>query len=216
MLKNVLFDLGGLFITVYTDRFERWLFSTYPAESHSVLFRQRFDEAHHAYEKGGLSTARFLLEIRYLLGYQVEEQEIEQAWNSILGAFSLEDLSWASGLRSFFRTSLLSNTNELHRESFEESLRQQTGGRELTDYFDGVYYSQRLGLRKPALEIYFRVLELQGWRAEETLLVDDNPQNVRAAAQLGMGAVLHPCNAPLRPQLEARLDLPFHQLSLLS
>jgi putative hydrolase of the HAD superfamily len=147
---------------------------------------------------------------------RVETQEIEKAWNSILGTFSVDDLLWASGLRRSFRTAILSNTNELHRASFEEMLRLQTEGNNLTDYFDGVYYSQLLGLRKPDKDVFLRVLEFEGWHARETLFVDDNQQNLQSAANLGMGVVLHPCNAPLRLHLEACRDLPFHQFSSLS
>ena len=216
MFRNILFDLGGLFITVYAGRFEQWLFKFRSPGDNAAVFRQRFNEVHHHYERGSLSTSQFLAELRFLIDKQAEVKDIEQAWNSILGRFSLEDLNWASGLRSNFRTALLSNTNELHRASFEEALLVHSGGRQLVDYFDGVYYSQHLGLRKPSVDAFFRVLELEGWNAEETLFVDDNQENLQSAAELGMGIVLHPCNAPLRLHMEARMDLPFHHFSLLS
>jgi hypothetical protein len=46
--------------------------------------------------------------------------------------------------------------------------------------------------------------------------VDDNQENLQTAADLGMRVVLHPCNAPLRLHLKARMDLPFHHFSSLS
>jgi len=216
VFKNILFDLGGLFITVYSERFEQWLMRTYINGAVNDFSRRSIDGVHQQYEQGALSTAQFLSEIRSLLNDRVGTQDIEKAWNSILGSFSVDDLLWASALRRSFRTALLSNTNELHRISFEETLRLQTEGNDLTDYFGGVYYSQFLGLRKPSKDVFLRVLELEGWRAGETLFVDDNQQNLQSAADLGMGVVLHPCNAPLRLHLEARTDLPFHHFSSLS
>jgi len=201
---------------VYTERFEQWLLRVSPPGFDFDLFRLSFEQRHHQFEQGILSTPEFLTEIRSLLDNRVDAQDIEVAWNSILGSFSVDDLLWASGLRRSFRTALLSNTNELHRISFEETLRLQTEGNDLTDYFGGVYYSQFLGLRKPSKDVFLRVLELEGWRAGETLFVDDNQQNLQSAADLGMGVVLHPCNAPLRLHLEARTDLPFHHFSSLS
>ncbi|MEY4144258.1 MAG: hypothetical protein RLZZ335_110 [Bacteroidota bacterium] len=216
LFKNILFDLGGLFITVFTDRFEQWLIRWCPSGISSELFRVQFAELHHLYEQGVLSSSRFLTDVRSLLNNRVDESEIERAWDGILGSFSEEDLKWASALRSNFRTAILSNTNELHRVSFEEALRLRTNGCALADYFDGIYYSQHLGLRKPNADVFLRVLEMEGWHPEETLFVDDNQENLQSAAELGMRVVLHPCNAPLRLHLEARMDLPFHHFSSLS
>ena len=122
IMRNVLFDLVGLFITVFTDRFEQWLIRWCPSGISSELLRVQFAGLHHLYEQGGLSTSRFLTDVRSLLNNQVDESEIERAWDGILGSFSEEDLKWASALRSNFRTAILSNTNELHRVSFEEAL----------------------------------------------------------------------------------------------
>lgn len=215
LCQNILFDLGGLFISVYIERFERWLLRVRPSGIDPMLFRRSFDELHHRFERGECTTSEFLSNVSYLLDDRVEIQDIEKAWNSILGTFSVDDLLWVSCLRSSFRTALLSNTNELHRASFEETLHRKTGGGQLSDYFDGVYYSQFLGIRKPDKNVFLRVLELEGWRADETLFVDDNEQNLQSAAGLGMAVLLHPCNAPLRPHLESRIDLPFHQISSL-
>lgn len=99
-MRNVLFDLGGLFITVFTDRFEQWLIRWCPSGVSSELLRVQFAELHHLYEQGGLSTSRFLTDVRSLLNNQVDESEIERAWDGILGSFSEEDLKWASALRS--------------------------------------------------------------------------------------------------------------------
>ena len=48
----------------------------------------------------------------------------------------------------------------------------------------------RMGLMKPDPAIYLRVLEEQGLVAEETLFLDDNPDNINAASKLGIDTIL--------------------------
>jgi 2-haloacid dehalogenase len=57
-------------------------------------------------------------------------------------------------------------------------------------WFDGAVVSGFEGVVKPEREIFERLLERFELRAESTLFVDDSPQNVRAARELGIQAVL--------------------------
>ncbi len=55
--------------------------------------------------------------------------------------------------------------------------------------FDEVIISAEVGIVKPAPRIYQYALEKLGVKAEEAIFVDDFPENVAAAAALGMRAV---------------------------
>jgi putative hydrolase of the HAD superfamily len=52
------------------------------------------------------------------------------------------------------------------------------------------YYSHEMGLRKPNLRIYERVLKKSRLDPYETVFVDDSEPNVIAAENLGMRGVL--------------------------
>lgn len=55
--------------------------------------------------------------------------------------------------------------------------------------FDEVIISAEVGIVKPAPRIYQYALEKLGVKAEEAIFVDDFPENIAAAAALGMRAV---------------------------
>lgn len=59
----------------------------------------------------------------------------------------------------------------------------------LAEHVDGIFYSARLGARKPEMEFFARVQAAVGLRGEEMLLVDDSRQNVEAARKAGWQAL---------------------------
>jgi putative hydrolase of the HAD superfamily len=59
----------------------------------------------------------------------------------------------------------------------------------LAEHVDGIFYSARLGARKPDREFFARVQAAVGLRGEEMLLVDDSRQNVEAALKAGWQAL---------------------------
>lgn len=59
-------------------------------------------------------------------------------------------------------------------------------GKPLSHYFKKLFYSQELGLRKPAPEAFEKVLDQAGIKAEETLFIDDNADNIQGAASVGL------------------------------
>jgi FMN phosphatase YigB (HAD superfamily) len=56
--------------------------------------------------------------------------------------------------------------------------------------FDAVVISDRVGLRKPGLEIYQLTASLIGLAPSECLFVDDTERNLPPARALGMGTLL--------------------------
>lgn len=47
-----------------------------------------------------------------------------------------------------------------------------------------------MGMRKPEVRIYQRVLELEGYSADNTVFFDDNANNIEGANQLGITSIL--------------------------
>ncbi|MEU6084333.1 HAD-IA family hydrolase [Streptomyces sp. NPDC047108] len=71
----------------------------------------------------------------------------------------------------------------------------------LTDLADHVVGSAEVGVAKPDREIYEIAAELAGAPADRCLFVDDRPENVRAAVELGMTGVRYREPADLRKAL---------------
>ena len=72
---------------------------------------------------------------------------------------------------------------------------------ELDRHVSGHHVSYRLEARKPSPEFYVRVLDAIGIEAHELLFIDDRPQNVDAAAELGVRGVLFEDAERLRERL---------------
>jgi putative hydrolase of the HAD superfamily len=59
----------------------------------------------------------------------------------------------------------------------------------LADHVDGIFYSARLGARKPEMEFFRKVQAGVGLPGEELLLVDDDHRNTEAAVRAGWQAL---------------------------
>jgi putative hydrolase of the HAD superfamily len=63
--------------------------------------------------------------------------------------------------------------------------------------FDMVYYSHKMGTRKPEASAYRTVLAETGLEADECVFVDDKEANVWAARRVGMSAVKYKSGQPV-------------------
>lgn len=202
MLRNIIFDLGGLFIDVYMDRTQDQLEDLTGCKLADVLAKLKANNVFDAYEKGELSSAEFLAELQQALPVNLSIEQLTKAWNAVLGDFHLERLEGIQPLRKKYSIYLLSNTNELHVAGFEAILEKKYGFRSLEPYFDQVYFSQRMGLRKPDAAIFQKVLEENKLLASETLFIDDSPANLIGAKQIGLHTAHHAPNADILLTLE--------------
>jgi len=92
-------------------------------------------------------------------------------------------------LRLYYDLFLLSNTNEIHEAAFNQILMQEHGIPNIGVFFDRVYLSHRVGLRKPMREIFERVLEENNLKPEQTLFIDDSLQHIEGAKLLGIQTI---------------------------
>ncbi|MFI9818251.1 HAD-IA family hydrolase [Saccharothrix variisporea] len=74
----------------------------------------------------------------------------------------------------------------------------------LTDEFDAVVASFRLGAVKPDPECFTRTLDLLGHKARDTVFCDDNADNAAGARAVGIGGVHTPDTATLAAALRER------------
>jgi putative hydrolase of the HAD superfamily len=54
--------------------------------------------------------------------------------------------------------------------------------------FDAVYASHIIGIAKPSVAFFQHILQQEGWRARDAFFIDDNADNVAAAAGMGIRA----------------------------
>ncbi len=207
-IRHLIFDLGNVLIDLdftATERQLRQLLGSHYTASFTCNEQQGLFEA---FEKGLISEAEFFFQLRHWAQGAVSVEMLKEAWNAMLLRFPIERLEWISQLRTRYGTYVLSNTNETHLRWVHQHLAKQYGIAQYEQrYFDQVWYSHHLHLRKPELEIFQYVLDTANLPASQTLFVDDNPDNVAAAAQLGIVAVHHPPGHELKQTLAPFLEL---------
>ncbi|MBS1567119.1 MAG: HAD-IA family hydrolase, partial [Bacteroidetes bacterium] len=136
-----------------------------------------------------IDDAAFLKGIREISGLPLTDEQIIAAWNALLLEFVPARIEFLKRLKTKYRLFLLSNTNAIHVQEFNERLK-KTNGLYLEDIFEKTYYSNVVGLRKPHAPVYRLVLEENGLDPAETLFIDDTIGNFTGAEEVGLN-VLH-------------------------
>ena len=98
----------------------------------------------------------------------------------------IEKLKFIYGLKKDYKIFLLSNTNEIHIKKFKEDLKKNNMLEQFYNCFDKIYYSSRMGKRKPEKSCFNQVLEENGLIAENTLFIDDSIQHIEGAKKAGI------------------------------
>ncbi len=187
---HIIFDLGGVLLNLDYDATERAF-----AALGITDFKQRFsqlsqDSFFDDFETGKISEKDFLAGMRQAADLEsITDAQIVDAWNAMLLDFPLRRLQLLQQLRNQFDLFLLSNTNAVHEAAFNKLLMQTCGFNTIAHFFDKVYFSHRVGLRKPGAEIFQRILEENSLEAEQTLFIDDSPQHIETAKRLGIQTI---------------------------
>ena len=87
-----------------------------------------------------------------------------------------------SRLKKFVRVVAGTNTIESHYLYLKE--------RGYFDIFDDVYASCIIGFAKPELKFFNYIMESEDCQPAETIFIDDKKENVKAAKELGINAIL--------------------------
>lgn len=188
-IRHIILDLGGVILNIDYKKTEQAFIELGIAD-----FAQRYSQLQQTdifdrLETGKLDRAGFIQSIQEIAGKPLQEQQIIDAWNAMLLDLPLRRLQILQQLQLHFDLFLLSNTNEIHEEAFNKTLKSLAGFETLGVFFDKVYYSHRVGMRKPDPEIFKMILEQNGLDASRTLFVDDSPQHIASAKTLGIQTI---------------------------
>ena len=189
MLENIIFDLGGVLLTLDMDKTRAAFALLGWKEADWQGITQSGNPIFKNLEIGANSPDQFRKNIRQVLPGNPSDAAIDQAWNAMLVDFPVGTADYLTELRKRFKIYLLSNTNEVHVLRFC-TIFEQTHGYPLHQLFEKCYYSNEIGFRKPHPEAFQVVLDDAGLDPSRTLFVDDLKANTETAAYLGM-KVLH-------------------------
>ena len=193
-IKNIIFDLGGVILDLnYQATIDA--FVEMGIKDFSNLYSQKeqkqiFDD----FEIGKINSNQFISSIQSLSQNSISKDEIINAWNAMLIEINPEKLDYLLSLKERFRIFLLSNTNEIHISKFEGVLAKKNELKKFYDCFEKVHYSSRLSLRKPNVDCFKTVLNINNLNASETIFIDDSIQHIEGALKCGIKAYLFPQN----------------------
>lgn len=193
MIKNLIFDFGGVLVNLDKDICSAEFNKINAGEVARYVDFCIQEDLFHELEIGAISIPQFCEEVRKKApGCTASDKQIEHAWASLLTDVPVHRLAALLELKEKYRLFLLSNTNEIHWEMAEDMFFCQIEGLSVDDYFEKIYLSNRLGMIKPSKEIFELVLKENGLNPDETVFIDDSPKNCAAAEAVGIHAFHSP------------------------
>lgn len=189
-LKNIIFDLGGVIVDLEAERFRRRMAPI------SKLDNPRLRALVERFERGEETIKGFRGGLRTLSSRaaKMSDRQLDEAWGSQIGEVDCRKLRLVRRLRAQgIKTYVLSTNNPLHARIVRERFRKcmpKLKGDPIANLFSKVFFTFDVRLLKPDLKIYRHVLKRAGIKPQETLFLDDSPQNVLAAQQVGIYALL--------------------------
>ena len=156
MIKNIVFDFGGVIVDIDRDKAVQAFIKLGLADADTRLDKYHQTGIFQELEEGKLSADEFRKQLGDLCGRELTMEETKQAWLGFFNEVDLRKLDYILGLRKSYHVYLLSNTNPfcyvmgmqsgvfIRRETAERLLRQtifilpvgtyQTGSRNIRLY----------------------------------------------------------------------------------
>lgn len=189
-IRNIIFDLGDVILNIDVPIASKSFADLSGREQSEILTIFKENELFRQFETGLMDEPTFRNYVREILNFpDLSDEAIDTAWNSLLLDLPPERVELLRKLATQYRLFLLSNTSSIHITQVNKILEASTGVAQLEDLFETVFLSYEMGLMKPDSRIYQEVLDKAGLKAEETLFLDDNADNIRSAAQLGIETI---------------------------
>jgi len=195
-IKNIIFDLGGVLFNIEPERTAEAFAALSNSSPVDIMELHKSQNFFTDYEKGLIGDHEFRDHIREFLNKELSDKQIDDAWGALLLDIPMNKIDMIREAQGKYKTYLLSNTNNIHRIKFEADFI-RTAGNKIQDYFEKVYYSFDMGMRKPDDEIFLEVLHQNDLIPEETLLLDDSLPNILSAEHLGMQTIHVTINQPI-------------------
>ncbi len=189
MIRNIIFDLGAVVLNIDFQlaaiEFRKLGITNFDKIYSRAIQNNLFSDM----EKGIISPSDFRNELRSLSNLPLIDNKIDFAWNSLILDFPPSRLKLIRNIANSYRIFLLSNTNEIHYNFYQADLRNNHNIDGLESIFEKTYFSHKLGMRKPDLDIFKYAINDANILAEETIFIDDSIQNIEAANKLKLNTI---------------------------
>jgi putative hydrolase of the HAD superfamily len=194
MIKNVISDLGRVILFFDNHIFFRKMAEHCPYSAEEIAnMVYCYPDLIRIFDSGKLSPREFFERVTGILSADIDEESFSSVYSDV---FSLNQpvLEIIKRLRPDYRLILLSNTDAIRfgfiRHRFPEIF-----------VFDEYVLSYEVGWVKPERRIYLEALKLAQAGADECLFMDDIPEYVEAARELGIRTILYHTGIDLEAEL---------------
>ena len=184
-IKNIIFDLGGVIIDIDSNQIINHLKKN-GFTKFELLETPEVKRTLKQFECGIISSDTFGKTLTKQFDLKVSAQKFDEIWNSMILDIPQRRIDLVKKLKSHYHVYLMSNSNEIHYDLFIRDLQLRFGYREFDSLFDKSFFSFDTHLSKPNPDFFTLVLDRYNMKPEETLFIDDTPENILVAQQLGM------------------------------
>ena len=184
MIRNIIFDLGGVLLNIDYNKTinELSLLNPEIKQNYSQMKQSLiFDDI-----DCGRQEPIQALRQAFKIGDAVSELELKSAWNAMLLDFPSKRAIMLQELRLEYKVFLLSNTNQVHIDKVLEIFERDCPDYDFTNLFQGIYYSHLVGKRKPDIDIFQHLINKENLDPNETLFLDDSLQHILGAQKVGL------------------------------
>jgi len=184
-IKTIIFDLGVVLLDIDVDSTLNQFKKIGADLTNPDLDITNRNSLFQKIERGELSEQEIIDRINKHLPVPVENKVIRDIWNATIVSFPKEKIAVLHKLKDFYKVYLLSNTNQIHYEKFNDIIINEYN-RPFNSYFDKAFYSHELKMSKPDPKIYETVINEIGDKPESCLFLDDKIENLEVPAKMGV------------------------------
>lgn len=197
-LDTIIFDFGGVLLDLDVSRTYEALQLLLGFEGDPYSIYEENKDLFDSFETGHTIVENFLWNLQHRSQKVPPVDKVISAWNAMLLGWNPIKLQLLNSLQHKYRLFLLSNTNEIHINWVHRDLHCNHGIVDFENkFFEKVYYSHKLGMRKPNADIFEFVINDAGINPSRALFIDDNAHNIEVARKIGFQTQLHVTNGEL-------------------
>ena len=187
-IKNIIFDLCGPIITIDVNLIDKRLheFGITAENPYRKLYDNGLTKR---FESNLITTHQFCDELRETLNTDISNEQICDAWNTLIVDFKREHQLLFPKVHKHYRTFVLSNSDVVNAEYFTEYLNSEAGFDFAGQGFDEIFFSYKIGERKPSPKIFQHILAKHNLKATETLFIDDCEKHCLGAKEVGLNTI---------------------------
>lgn len=204
MIRNLVFDLGGVIIPIDTERAIKRFETLGDVDARKKMGAYGQTDIYLQVENGTITADEFCKKFSEITNQPCTFEQAQWAWLGFMNEIPVNRLHKLLELKEKYNMYLLSNTNPFIM-SWAETSDFSADKLPLPHYFHKLYCSYRMKDYKPAKSIFLSMLSDAAISANQTLFIDDSSRNTAAAESVGIHSLLVPKDGEWDELLENKL-----------